>query len=64
MWWAAPEKEKETSGVFPFLKDSFPFCMLPSPPSKDNQGANREAGTEGLGAPRWDRLLEVAFVTK
>lgn len=57
-------REREASGVFPFLMDPFPFCMLPSSSSKDNQGANREAGTEGLGAPRWDRLLEVAFVTK
>lgn len=64
VWWAAPEKEKEIRGVFPFLKNSFPFCLLPSPSSKDNQGAKREVGTEELGAPIWDRFLEVTFVTK
>lgn len=68
IWWAAPEKEKEVSGDFPFLKDSFPFCMLPSTSSKDNQGANREARTEGLGGAQMGRASggcvchKVAFI--
>lgn len=36
----------------------------PSPSPKDNLRNKERRGTEGLGAPKWDWLLEAAFVTK
>lgn len=61
-------RKRRSSGDFPFPKDAFPFCTLPSPSSKDNHGANREAGTEGLGGAQTGRASrgcvchKVAFI--